>query len=601
MKFLKTRNFLPIIVIVSVLFLSGCKGSSSSSTDTTVTPKTVYSQLGAVEFEDSYHYVVNTSAGDWVKIDKAHLESGVIPVTIKVPSELITTTKTNAYSSIVNATSQFIGSIEGNSTSFNKIPYYSLKKQEGVDRYVFSYKRYTTNSTGGIKTIKAQYNGEFDNIGDHAFLPLIQEKFGNKLVDLISQEDTLAYTHSISVTAISSNKLPSTIKTFTFKLNLQVVVKGILTVPVSSINAVKLTTDVEGPYKFDFLKDRWKNYYSKDLNGNITEGSANQSFEIAQITNGQPLLTQPTATDIRFVFKSTPVLKMRQELFVDETVDLDAYKLDQTILTRRNVFKTRTIELNSTDHFRAAFKINGVTETIADKVLVHNNIPANSNWNLTLAYDFRQGAVYSSSNPLLNPLRSECDITRNRRFLPVSDATKKVNAKNASGFYATCHPDTNETLLYNQSQMVDPAFILEDTWNEYFSYRPNKVINTNGVRIEDAGNFYGIKSVKFYASGCLKFYIKEHSDFTSYGEASNFSSAEAAAKCGDEPGWSYFEFEVTDDIRDHTGVDQLNNPLTGHPHRENLIPAILDYLPNYMNITRPDFMFNGTTNLESVF
>lgn len=600
MKIIK-NHLLLVITILALILISGCNGSSTSTTDTTTNPRTTYPQLGGIEFADSYHYVANNVSGDWNKIEKVYLENGRIPANIKVPSELITTTAANAEKSIVNAVAQFNGTLAGTTDSFNKIPFFALKKQPDVIKYVFSYKRYTTTATGDIKTVLAQSNGEFDNIGDYAYLPLVQEKFGFKLVDLISQEDTLSYTHSVSVTAIASDKLPSPIKTFTFKLDLQVVVKGILTVPVAGINAIKLTADDEGPYRFDFLKDRWTHYYSKNSNGDINEGDPNRSFEVAKITNGQPLLTQPTATDIRFVFKSDPVLKMSQELFVEETIDLEAYKLNQTISTRRNVFKTRTIELNSSSHFRASFKVNGIAETVVGKVITHNNIPANTNWELTLAYDFKKSDSYSPALTLLNPLRSECDITRNRKFLPVTDSLKKASVKKALGFYATCHPDTNDSLTYNQSQKVNPVSILEDTWNEYFSYRPNKVLSSNGVRIEDAGNFYGIKSIKFYAEGCLKFYIKDRSDFTTFGEASNYSSAETVARCGGEAGWSYFKFDITDDIKYHTGTYQTGDDVTGHPHKENLIPAILNYLPNFMNMTRPDFMFNGTTNLESVF
>jgi hypothetical protein len=307
---------------------------------------------------------------------------------------------------------------------------------------------------------------------------------------------------------------------------------------------------------------------------------------------------------------------MSQELFVEETVDLNAYKNDHTniLLIRGVKFITKTIELNSLDHFTSSFKVNGnkvnltnggISRPDGKELIYTGGVPANKNWSLIFSYNFNKSLLYGATKTLLNPLRSECDITRNRSFSPISDLNTKNNLLSSGGYYSTCHPDSNDKLSASDSDVAGTFNNLpsqkRDTWNEYFSYRKEGINTTSdGGRIQDAGNFYGIKKVRFYASGCIKFYIKQHSSLTTWDSVpSNVPMLPEVSKatCGGEEGWSYYSFEVGDDILSHEA--ELSS---SHPDKISLIPLIKDGLTDQTKLlSRPDFMFNGTTDLFSVF
>jgi hypothetical protein len=587
-----------IFILFLIVVVQGCKGSSSVSTSSTSSPTANLSQLAPVIFADSFYYTTTNAVSEWTKIDKAYLESGKLPVTITVPAGLVNTSIANADSSVQNSLAQQDPSNTLYNIGNNVIRYFALVKQDNVKKYVFEYKRYTTTSTGDIKIIQSQFNGEFDIIGGYAYLPLVNDKFGGNLFDANSKLlDASSFTHSISVTALSDIGLPSIIKKFTFKLDLQTEVTGISTKIAPALNATMIDPS-SNSFNFDFLKTRWVSYYGKNASGATTEGSPNQSFDVAIIDNGQSAMSEPIATDIRFVFKVPPVLKMSQELFVEVPIDLDTYRDTKVINFKRGLnFLTRTIELNSIDHFKSSFKVSGSIEPLnSNYEIIHKNIPANTNWDLTLSYNFNQNPNnYSASLPLLNPLRPECSIVRNTQFLPVSEVNLKAQSKAAGGYYASCHPDTNNSLTLNQSQVVSTSLTLKDTWNDYFAYRSNSDLSATNATIKDFGHFYGIKSVKFYASGCIKFFIRPYSSLTGLTPwdttPSNTSSSQSVAKCG-EPGWSWFEFSVSDDIGNSNHSSEFTDSVLG-PLRDLLINKPYD--------TRPDYMFNGTVNLNSIF
>lgn len=590
------------LVVLLVILISGCKGTSSSKTSTPTVDNTgSLSPLSPVEYVDSFYYSYNANSvidSHWNTISTANLDNGKVPTTITIPSGLAGTSTTESISIIKDASRQ----IDPTSTEFNlpknkysRIPYFAIKTQSGAQKYVFNYKRYNVTSDGLKDTIQAQCNSTLEVDGSLAYLPLINSKFCNNLfiTDSSLTKNIPNMIHSISISAVSSTGLPSAIKSFEFKLNTEDPVVDLKVYALANGESTPLKTGK----KFD-LRTRWSNYYT-------TDGSPNSAYEAALLTDDQSMPAEQVPVDIKFVFKEIPTLNLEQVLFVEEPISISEFTSKQSIVKQRGVFYTKKITLNSIDHFKSKFIINDTVVSLpaSGHELVRRNIPANTHWNLVMAYDFNSAKTYSPSNPLLNPLRPVCNIIKNSSFSPIYDYQKKISTKNLEGFYATCHPDTNgvKEVVANELQYLSNK---RDTWNEFFSFRDDSTIQNNGTLIEDYGHFYGIKSVRFFAQGCVKYYIRPatnlDTDLIPWNTSpSNIENSDSLNLCG-EKGWSYYKFDITDDIENHINeIISGPNSSIDSSKINSLILKIKDYVTPER--TRSDFIFNGTTSLNSIF
>lgn len=387
-----------------------------------------------------------------------------------------------------------------------------------------------------------------------------------------------SYTHQISVSYTKNGFIQSSTKVFKFKLNL-------------AISEKNFVTDYSDEIKAFTLPSRWSYYYD------LTDGVANQGFHFADLVEEDE--PEYFSTDVKFVFKDDPVLYLTQKIFSEETIDLDNFTQNYSIIAQRGVsFFEKTIELNSVTHFQDVFKINGtaidsVQNTSNNYEFVKRDLIAGSKWKFGLYYNFNKSPFYSAGQNLLTPLKPQCHMISKSEFKPIETKAKKETTLLDGGYYATCHPDTNSELNIDSSQINSTIFKLSDTWYDYFSYIPQKSVDQfTSYKIKEIGHLYGVKSVKFHFDACVRVYAREASVLTTNPNPWSLKSP-SSEECddGSQDGWMKVsiskEFSIFDNMSDYISIQGLNDVLSGY----------FSSTPK----TRANFYFNGSINTDKVY
>lgn len=511
----------------------------------------------------SHYYDANTL--EWREISKEKIASGDLGI-IPVYSNSLSEGLSAALQKVKNSEEQYTANDPAQVNAYNAIPYFRCENPEGR-KISFEYKKFDSN--GNILKIVKRDLEAFDNI---AYLPIVNEQFGNQFFSGETGQSSSSFVHQISLQARAVNSNPSDILKIKFSTDIQIPLKGMR---VEKSDSLKNYT----------LANRWSHYYKN------SDGIINNEWDFASLVDSQETVDS-ISYDIRFVFKNKPVLKMRQKVFVEETFDIDvAMATGELIATRQKGFLEKTINLSADEHFLQKFKINGTLTTLENSTeLIKRNIPAGERWKLTYVYDFNQSVNYPASQTLLSPLKSECNIINNLPMQPIALMQDRASNLLANNFYAYCHPTTDGQVTLTPAQKPTYPYELKDTFYDYFSFRPSRIIEDTSTTLKrDVGNFYGISSVDFYIEGCIKFFTREATASPvnpNAWEAKNIPDAECGT--GD---FSYFSIRFGDTIFDHSsdfssdiGITNAINFLGTAPSRE-------------IN----GFIFNNNSNLNVVY
>ena len=546
-----------LYIVLFILLTSGCvpKSKTAPVDNVPTGPTTSLADL-SIEYNASEF---NDSGSNWRDITVQMLLGGDIG-TINTLSEAV-------YSSSASAMTKVkISFLERNdstvlNTNRNNIPHIRLKEKTNVS-YYFDYTK--TDPVTGI--IVSTYRGSFISGNDgYAYLPIINVAFGNKLFisDVTTQQET--YLHRVKILPIAVGVVSDTYKAINFKIAVTTPLQG-----MEIQNSFELS---------DFsLFNRWKKFFSG------TDYTTNTDLPLGKIVS----TSSPPATkyDLKVVFKTAPLLKTTQTLFVERTIDDLAYQTLGTITPQRGVrYYQKQIALDSKNHFQHKIKINDTTvspDVVGGNTYSIRNLPASTAWYLGFSYDFTKSTLYTPGQTLLSPLKPQCHLLSGSTFNPIV-AYDNLRAHDANGFYTACHPDTNieETMTVEESQTATIDLI--NTWYDAFSYRKSKTLQNNNSLFEyDAGNFYGIKDMDLSSSGCIKIYIRTASNSAINPNLWEQKSTTSGG-CGD--GWSEYLIGKS---------DTLSNYLNEFAPYIDLSISVQGLLNSTVE-TRPDFYFNGNT------
>jgi hypothetical protein len=446
-------------------------------------------------------------------------------------------------------------------TERNSIPYIKLKEKTGV-KYSYDYNKIDPNTGNIVATSRGYFLSGGDGI---AYLPIINTMFSNKLFVSDSTIQQEMYIHKIKILPIADGVISTTYRTINFRLAVITPMQGMSIQPSADLA--------------DFsLFNRWKKLYS------VTDGITNTDLMLAKIvsTSSPPA----TAYDLKVVFKTAPLLKTAQSLFIERTIDDIAYKTLGVITTQRGAsYYQKEILLDSKNHFKHNIKLNNIVvnpDIVGGTTYTQRNVPASTVWDIGFSYDFTKSVLYPAGQTILSPLKPQCQLLAATVFYPIASFDKLV-AHASSGFYTACHPDTNIEEEMTPDVANTATISLVNTWYDGFSFRKSGVIRDTATVLEyDAGNFYGIKEMSLYSSGCIKVYIRTASSSPvnpNLWEQKNTTSG----ICGD--GWAEFLITKSDSMANY--INEFAPFLDLSISLQGLLSAPVE--------SRNDFYFNGTT------
>lgn len=506
-----------------------------------------------VEFLDSFYYDANFR--EWIKISKDNLNGGLTGSSLPVYSSFLNLPPNEAIDLAEDARDQNKNQSSYLPKDFSVIPYIEVKYIKGVD-FIYNYVKRDLNGQP-----VASVTGQMIVKNNRVFLPLVNQMFSNQFYSPTDQIGK-RYIHSIAVTAQSTAQQGSTPKRVEFESNL-----------VSPI--VDFYVQFSDQAKAFNLENRFNYYY------NGADGVPNQEFPF--FTLKQTTSPEAVPVKLRFLFKTRPVLKIEQELFFENPVNIDKFKTTGEMeLIRGNSYYVQNNSLTSANHFRMKMKVNGEEKNPVDgREIVIENYPALTPWDLDIDFDFRQNAAYSDPQglPLITPLKPTCQEITNTTYGPIQGIADKRAATQAEGFLALCHPTTNQRLFLSKADLTTTNLSLSDVYYGFFNYVPQEELKDIG------GHFNGIRSVKLKLEGCMRVYVQTPTS-TDWELKSVTSQACISEGETDTQGWIYFNAEKTYTIND------LLTKYEGVPGLKNLIQSF-----GTKPIQRtPHFKFNGVIN-----
>lgn len=538
---------------------AGCSEAGNCERTTAERPRT---ESLRIDMEDSMFWDINSRS--LYTIENARIGTGDIGI-IPVYSHLINKPLAEVEPKILTAARDAaMGNID--EEGFNNIPFFRIRKIPTYT-YLFNYTRRLGN------TIVAGASGNIDvEDSTYVYLPMINEVFNGQLSSLlVGGASSSDYIHTISITATSPNAKDAEIKTFRFRILLNFPTKAFV-------------TEISDEMKEFNLQNRWRFYYS-------TEGTPNDDLLIARIVDGQETPDSQSA-DLRVVFREPPVLRVIQNLFEEETIDLQTLKETGAILpSRGNRFIHRSIPLTSASHFKLKISVNGQYVTLdGNNEVIVRNIPADTRWDFSFHADFNRNAAYPASRNLLSPLRPMCSLIHSPSFLPVTAMDNRDAAESTGGYYSVCHPDTAKFELVPPELINAPPVSLRDTWFDFFSYRRSSINFDNAsLYVHDVGHFYGLSEIRFAISGCLRVYSREASSLSVNPNAWELKS-EAHEECGESDGlgWVFYNIEY------QTSISEFRDSYDGNLDLQILIDSLLNRTPS----SRADFRMNNHSGAE---
>lgn len=529
-----------------------------------------------LEFLTSSYY--DTNSRRWIKIEpdeEGHLELGVLPIF----SDLITTGKLEAMDSVILSDEQESDPQAWQAEEFNSIPYIKIKIESD------SYVRFYYKKQNNLGVIVQDMTGEAIIRGEYAYIPLVNEMFGNKLQSTtIGSSNTESLDHYIEVVGLADNVRKSEIRRIHFKLDPQSKLKGAY---------IEYSPEAEN---FN-LKNRWSHYF------NEVDYSPNRNFVFASLIDAQE---NPDAIpyDVKFVFKDEPTLIMTQTVFVERNIDTVLYPIERTIfIARGDGFIQDTQTFTSQTDFRKKILINGQTPSNSngsggERELTLRNIPSMQKWNLSFVFDFLKNENYTPGQELLSPLKPVCAEITGQSFLPIHQSSQRDSNIQEGGYTSVCHPDSNKMETVAAEDLETTPLALEDLWYDFFNYRKDSVIlDTPTQKIVDAGLFTGLKNVSMQISGCVRIYTREASALETNPNPYDLRN-ESSPECEDstsasEGGWLYFSIQKEDNIFNHRQDERIKNNSQLIRLIEDLMIADPEVIPN--------MRFNSNTSINRIF
>jgi hypothetical protein len=583
-------NILALIILI--LFGSSCNKQeeavddcSSLNTCETVVQNSPTVKKLLIEYADTDFYDINTKK--WLKIGKEYFDLGTLG-TIPAYSHTLNISIDDAID-LVKLSSVQVSTPESFVVDdYSSIPFIKMKVVKGA-RYAFNYTRYdgdtifkdTTNSLvispDGTSYMFSKQSKSYTITDDYVYLPLVNEVFNGYLADLdIGTQNQSNYTHKISIVAQSGSAISSDISKMTFNLDLRVPIKSFLT---------KVDTELEN----FTLPTRWAFYYKDGI-----DTDPNDDLDFAYIEDGQEV-PDALPQDIRYKFKTAPVIKIKQKIFAEETIDLLTYKTTGvTIPYRGNVFREYTTILDSSNHFKMKYKANGEDKALdGDNEIIKRNIPSGVRWKLSFVADLNKSLSFPSGQDFLTPLKPECNQAKGSAFLPNTEIASRDANISSGGFTSVCHTDTAQKETIIPADYATSPIAKEDTWFDFFSFEKTTTNLTGlGQLVEDRGYFLGVRSVEFSISGCIRIYSREASASETNPNAWDLKT-EAHADCddGSQEGWVYFTYTFGDDI--FTNRSKYDGLLD--------LQGMIDSYAAAVPVNFPRFYFNGSSESNKIW
>jgi hypothetical protein len=576
-----------IFIILTAITLAGCNTNKKEEevvgdTTTTVT------KSGIAEFDFSGVIFYDINSKIWESLPSTMFKNGSLG-NIPAYTHTLNYSLETAVESVQNSWAQFNDTSLFLEDEFNPIPHIRIKAYAN-NKYSYNYVRYNENNgiykdTTNYITVNSDATsftfGKQDksfNITDgNIYIPLVNEAFNGTLADsAVISQNSENFTHKVSIVSQKDGANNSSINRFSFSLDLKIPIKSF----VSSIH--------EEADSFS-LKNRWKKYFEGGV-----DDIPNRDFDFAVLTDGQDV-ADSLPNDIRIVFKAPPVLKIKQELFVEETIDLFVLKTLGTVIPQRGVsFREHTINLNSDDHFRSKFKINGSDVSLTNgREVIKRDIPAETKWNFTFAYDFLKQSSFPIGQSMLVPLKPECNLASNTGFSPNTEQDSRDGNIIAGGFTSICHPDSAKKETVTPELLSSSSLAQTDTWYDYFSYRDSfQFESTTSRKRYYGGLFTGIKSIEFSVTGCMRVYSRESSASAINPNPWEIKT-ENHPECddGSDTGWVYFTISKSDDIFNHASDHTSSSSLS----------TLIEQLSSVSPGTFPRFIFNGSEQSNKLY
>lgn len=561
------------LLVFAFLLATGCNKSNSpdcsSAANITnpactnqIPPVTTRPATLNVTFADSVFY--DQLSATWDTITKDRLTGGTTGITIPIYSNFLNETQAVALASSELANSQKAKPTATASSAYNFVPYIEIVPEDGVT-YLYDYIKRDLNNN-----IIYEKNGTVPVTADgRVILPLINAEFNNNFYSTNTSQGA-RFQHSLTFAAQSTTQKGVLSATISFETTFQIPPTDFL---------VNYTGDMQ---KFS-LDKRWQYYF------NGTDYNANKLFHFFQLKETNPIPEQ-IPLDVKIVFQSPPTIKMDEDEFFELPFDYDVFKSTNTISPLRGSrFYDHTTTLSSDTDFQMNLQMNNTTIPLTNvKELEYLAYPAATPWTVDFFFNMNQNAGYAA-NPtsgvgLLSPLKPICWEFNNSTYNPISEESAKASAIAANGYISICHPDSDKKVVVAAG--TTSTVNLTDSWYNYFSYIPYNQYK------KELGHFYGLKKVRFYASGCFRLYTRQVGT-TSYVLTSKGNAQCGASTDGTDTGWVYYSAEQVFTVFDNVASYQNVNGLTPLLQTFSSSPTIKDY---------PIFKFNGLENdLQHVY
>lgn len=557
----KKFRILSIISLCSSLLLLSCTKQSglceSASSNTDASCK-ISADLGinASLLEINFQPVsfFDKSSNSLITIPATQFSAGKVESTIFLYSDSVAMTVDNAISAIQSA------SLSPSSNSTNSVPYVKIEAKAGVN-YRFRYTKYNSSN---VKTYEKDGYAIVQN--GYAYIPLVNMLFDNQLVTQGATVGTQSK-NVISIIAISGSK------------------EGLA-------KQVSITTSVNiqgGDFKLTYLQDildfkiekRWFSYRK-----NIDFSDVNDAFGFVKLQD-QNQAGETSPLKVRIVFKDDFKMQIDQELFEEMPFQFEKYKQTGDVTVNRGYsFYANDVSLDTISDIKHRIFLGGVEmRKDSGKVYTIDSYGPNIPFDISFKFNFNKSDLYksgqaSSQDPnnhgLHYPLKPQCFLEKpSLTFQPWVLENTKMQEEQKGNTVTICNIDTNS---YQLIPAANPnGLSLIDTWFGAFNYAPSR------PEKNELGNLYGVRHVKFKASGCFKIQVRP---LSSSSESDWIDKTKGNTNCGDQnsdASWVYFDAEKVFTIFDNAQQYQTQVGLK----------AILDVFSTSAPISKSDLTVNG--------
>lgn len=512
-----------------------------------------------VNFLPSFFYDQNTKS--WKEIKKQNLDGGIVGLTLPIYSDFLNISTRAAIAKILLAEVQKQNPGSYAESDLNRIPYFEVQVEDGVD-YIFSYTKTDLNNN-----IVFQKEGKLSIQDGRAILPLINETFDGQFFAASSNVGS-RFTHGISIAAQSKDRRGTRTP--------NVVFEAVLQIPNTDFYVEY------APQALGFnLQNRWNHYFAGTDNVANTNWKFLTLKEIKNVSEQVPL-------ELKITFQEPPSVSLVQNVFFEMPFDIDTIKNTGVVnpqrgynfyIEQQNMKGTLPSPQGTGPDFQMKLKVNGTELSLTSGREARIDVGPGVPWNIEVFYDFTQHSNYSSpgGTGLITPLRPVCHQDKGEPFYPITESNAKNTAISSGGFLSICHPTENRRVIVGQSEMTTTPYALTDTWYGHFSYVPFDMFK------REVGHFYGIRDVTFRMSGCMKIEVRNPGDVNWTVKSKSHSICDVAGG-GSNQGWVYFFAErqatIFDNINDYEGVPGLK--------------ALMQSFGSRPIKNTPNFYFNGS-------